>query len=184
MWATTTNQTPLSTEPQRVLYNTWVRAGCPIDPDTLAAVPVGTGGALLAGTYGHPITDFLDNAAAVESSLNSGLWLPAKRVTTGSITSASSSITSAGANFQSANMEAGGDLGSAFALAGAGPSGAPLVANFSGISNSTTALSGAAASTTVTNAALVIGPYTGDGIHPTSDGYEKIGKDTPYAAKI
>lgn len=75
-FATVGNQTTVNApaEAYRVTFNTWLRAGAPIDPATKAAVAVGTGGALLAGSAGHPLVGYFDQAAAVESSLNSGKW--------------------------------------------------------------------------------------------------------------
>ena len=168
-WATTANQTPVATDPQRVLYNTWVRAKCPIDPNTLAPVTVGTSGALYAGQTGHPITDFFDVASTVESSLNSGLWAPANRVVTGSIPSGDFRITSTG--FNSANQELGGDKGLPFFLAGAGPSGAVLQGDLTAFTSSTVFQTNTVASTSVTNTPLIIGPMTIEGIHPTSRGH-------------
>lgn len=170
-WATTTNQTPLASESQRVAYNTWARANCPINPTTKAPVAVGTSGALLAGQFGHPITGFFDTAAAVESSLNSGLWLPAARVATGSITSGAAALTTSTANFLTANQESGGDKGTAIMLAGAGAAGATLVGNLSAVGSSTAATLDVAAGTTVTNAVLVVGVMTTDGVHPSPHGH-------------
>lgn len=172
-FATTANQTPLNAgnEAQRVLYNTWVRAGCPIDPTTKAAVAVGTSGALLAGQYGHPITGYFDTAAKVESSLNSGKWLPALRMATGSMTSGSNVITSSDANFSSANQEVGGDKGQYFSITGAGPAGAILTNVAATITSSTQIACAANASTTVTNTALAMGLCTADGVHPTGRGH-------------
>lgn len=172
-WATTGNQTVFNStyETQRVAKNTWVRAGCPVNPTTLAPVSVGTAGALTAGQYGHPINGFFDTAATIESSLNSGLWLPAKRIATGSITSGAAVITSSTANFQSAIQEVGGDLGTCFSLAGAGTSGAYMTGSaITLVSSTTSATASGLAGTTVTNAQLVMGVSTVDGLHPSSDG--------------
>lgn len=173
-WATAANQTPTSSEAQRVAHNTWVRAGCPIDPSTLAPVEAGTVGALTVGQFGHPITGFFDTADAVESSFNSGLWLPARRtVNTGSITSGTSIITSTDAAFDPTYMENGGDLGSYVSIAGAGASGAYLLGGaISSVDSSTQIHIIVNASTTVTNAQLNIGVFTVDGIHPSSDGHD------------
>jgi hypothetical protein len=170
-WATTAHQATMSFESQRVAYNTWVRANCPVDPTTLAPVAVGTSGALLAGSFRHPITGIFDTAATVESSLNSGFWLPAQRIATGSITSGSNSLSSSTAVFQTANQEAGGDKGTAMSLLGAGASGAVLVGDLAAISSSTVALLDAVAGTTVTNAQLNIGIKTSDGVHPSPRGH-------------
>lgn len=171
-WATVGNQTVFSIESNRVTHNTWVRAGCPINPTTLAAVAVGTPGAMTVGQFGHPITGFFDTAAQVESSLNSGFWLPASRITTGSMTASSTITTSSAANFQSATQETGGDLGSGFVLAGAGASGAYLTnTNIAIVSSSTQIYGTVAAATTVTNTQLAIGVKTVDGLHPSSNGH-------------
>jgi lysophospholipase L1-like esterase len=170
-WATTTNQTPVAGESQRLAYNTWVRANCPVDPTTKAPVAVGTSGALLAGSFGHPLTGFFDTASKVESALNSGLWRPANRIVTGSITSGTQPITSSTANFQTANQEAGGDTGSFISLLGAGASGAVLFGNIFFVSSSTVAYVDANAGTTVTNAQLNIGILTAEGVHPTAHGH-------------
>lgn len=73
-WATLANQTVTSWEASRVAYNTWVRAGLPIDPTTKAAVAVGTGGALVAGQLGHPVMGYFEIADRAESARNSGKW--------------------------------------------------------------------------------------------------------------
>lgn len=169
-WATTANQTPLSTDSQRIAYNTWVRANCPVDPTTKAPVAVGTSGALLAGSFGHPITGIFDVAATVESSLNSGVWAAANRVATGSITSGLNTITVAGTTFTSTNQESGGDKGQFAFLAGAGPAGAALGATLGVFVSSTQYAINAVASATVTNTTLVIGTMTVDGVHPSSRG--------------
>ncbi|WP_133054330.1 GDSL-type esterase/lipase family protein [Mycolicibacter kumamotonensis] len=170
-WATITNQTTDPSNPQRVLYNTWVRAKCPVDPETKAAVAVGTPGALLAGSFGHPITGMFDVAATVESSLNSGLWAPASRVATGSMASGDFILTTSSTTFSSANQESGGDKGLEFILSGAGASGAALRGSLAKYQSNTSYQTNTIASTTVTDAALTIGPMTEEGVHPTSRGH-------------
>ncbi len=73
-WATLANQTTLSAESSRVSFNTWVRAGAPLDPTTLAPVAVGTPGAIVAGSASHPATGYIETANTVESSQDSGKW--------------------------------------------------------------------------------------------------------------
>jgi len=75
-WATTGNQTTVSTSANtyRINYNNWLRAGAPIDPTTKAAVAIGTSGALLAGSAGHPLTGYFEIADIVESARDSGIW--------------------------------------------------------------------------------------------------------------
>jgi hypothetical protein len=173
-WATTTNQTPMSSLAQRILYNTWVRAGAPIDPTTLVPVAVGTSGALVAGNVGHPITGIIDIAAPVESSLNSGLWAPAARMATASITSGATTITSSDAGFNTATIDLGGDKGRSFTLPGAGASGGLLVGSLYSITNTTTALSSVAAGTTVSSVPIALGTMTTDGTHPSPRGHIAI----------
>lgn len=73
-WATLANQTPTASESVRVAYNTWVRAGLPLNPTTKAPVSVGTSGALMAGSVGHPVIGYVEIADTVESAQNSGKW--------------------------------------------------------------------------------------------------------------
>jgi len=73
-WATTANQTAAAQTGIRNSANDWIRAGAPIDPATKAAVAIGTAGALLAGSAGHPLTGYFEVADTVESARNSGLW--------------------------------------------------------------------------------------------------------------
>lgn len=73
-WATVGNQTANANDAARTSYNDWLRAGAPIDPTTHAADAIGTGGALLAGSVGHPLTAYFEAADAVESARNSGKW--------------------------------------------------------------------------------------------------------------
>lgn len=166
-WATTANQTPAAGDSQRVVYNTWARAGCPIDPTTLAPVAAGTPGALLAGSFGHPITGIFDTAATVESALNSGVFKQCNRVVTGSITSGTNVITAASGGFSSANQEAGGDLGTGVIMPGAGAGGALFYAVPIIIPSGTQLYMNANASTTVTNGPVNVGVMTVDGSHPT-----------------
>lgn len=81
-WATAGNQTfpGASNETQRTTFNSWIRAGAPIDPTTKVYVVAGTGGALTAGQPGHPFAGTFDTAATVEVNssnvltLNGGYW--------------------------------------------------------------------------------------------------------------
>jgi len=175
-WATVGNQTVAapSIEPRRVAYNAWVRAGCPIDPTSLAPVTVGTSGALLAGSFRHPITGFFDTASKVESSLNSGLWLPCQRVITGSISASSTTLTSSTASFNSARQEAGGDLGATAMIIGAGAGGANSQVFISAVGSSTSATVTTAASTAITNGQINMGVMTIDGLHPSTEGHYRM----------
>jgi lysophospholipase L1-like esterase len=72
--STSTNTVPAANDSVRVAYNTWLRAGSPIDPATKNAVAVGTAGALLAGQAGHPLEGYFEIADLGETARNSGLW--------------------------------------------------------------------------------------------------------------
>lgn len=71
-WASVANQS--GTSPNRVVLNQWMRAGAPIHPTTKAAVAMGTAGALLAGSAGHPAAQVVDVCSAVENTQDSGKW--------------------------------------------------------------------------------------------------------------
>lgn len=73
-WATTGNQTVTVHEVVRVSLNDWLRAGMPLTPSTLAPAAIGTGGALLAGSAGHPVLRVYDLGSACETATDSGLW--------------------------------------------------------------------------------------------------------------
>jgi len=78
-WATATNQTVTAQETKRIDYNTWLRGGAPIVDGV--AVVVGTSGALLAGSDGHPFWRIIDPCALIEVNAsnvltqNGGRWL-------------------------------------------------------------------------------------------------------------
>lgn len=80
-WATATNQATKTGETVRTAYNDWIRAGCPIDQTTKAAVAIGTSGALLAGSNGHPVWMTVDPTVNVEVNasnvltVNGGFWI-------------------------------------------------------------------------------------------------------------
>lgn len=73
-WATTGNQTTTAWNSERIALNDWLRAGAPINSTTRAPVAIGTGGALLAGSIGHPLTGYFEAADIAESARNSGIW--------------------------------------------------------------------------------------------------------------
>lgn len=161
-FATTGNQTTVSStgESYRVSHNAWVRGGCPIVSGV--AVAVGTPGALLAGQPGHPILGYIEVAYTVESAPDSGKWKAANRaVTDAAITNGSGTLTSATANFTSA------DLGRDVNVAGAGASGAVLTGVITTINSSTSVTITTQAATTVSAAQCAIAPYTTDGLHPS-----------------
>jgi hypothetical protein len=67
-WATVGNQTVMDTtkESFRTAYNDWLRSGAPLDAVTKAPVAIGTSGALLAGTNGHPLKGYFEVADLAE----------------------------------------------------------------------------------------------------------------------
>lgn len=66
---------------QRILLNNWIRDGAPLDATLLTPVATGTGGALRAGSAGHPLKGYFEIADLAESARDSGFW------TAGSLTS-------------------------------------------------------------------------------------------------
>ena len=180
MWLTTTNQTSFNStdEIQRVAYNTWIRAGCPVNASTLAPVAVGTGGALLAGQARHPIAGFFDTASYVESSLNSGLWAPPPLIVTdAAITASSYTITCATSQpfvnaaiptvpANGSAMVTGGSSGLCICLPGATGQSAPQFITYA--SSTTAAQQGPIFSTTQSGLTMGIGVMTNDGLHPTN----------------
>lgn len=167
-YGTATGQTTDSNDAARIARNTWLRAGapCTLGPNWPTPVAIGTGGALLMGQPGHPLTGYFDLAAVVESSLNSGKWRAADRtVTDGAITTGTAILTSATAAFSSA------DIGIYVNVAGAGASAAVLSSPIASVQSATQATLGNNASATVTGAGVAINPWTADGTHPTARGH-------------
>lgn len=171
-WATTTNQTPSAIESNRVIYNTWLRAGSPINPTTLLPVAVGTANALYAGSFGHPFTGFFDVASKVETALNSGLWLPCQRVVNDATGNVGQTVTSATAAFVNSSRGVGGDLATTFSLAGAGAAGALYIGYVNVVSSTTQCIVLPAMSTAVSGAQLALGVMTIDGLHPSTRGHD------------
>lgn len=69
---------------RRTAVNSWIRAGAPLDPQTLDPVAVGTSGAVLSGGLNgheraadprHPCVGYVEVADAVESARDSARWL-------------------------------------------------------------------------------------------------------------
>lgn len=172
-WATTVNQTPSAINGNRVIFNTWLRAGSPIDPVTLLPVAVGTPNALYAGSFGHPFTGFFDTASKVESSLNSGLWLPCRRVVNDATGNVGQTVASATAGFVNTSREVGGDIATTFTLAGAGAAGALYTGWVNVVSDTSHCIVLPAMSTAVTGAQLALGVMTIDGTHPSTEGHDR-----------
>ena len=140
-YLTTTNQTKHVNNGIRVTFNQYIRQG-----------------------LGYPIVGYIENADAVESGRDSGLWKPAIRIATdGVMTSGSAVLTSATANFSLS------DVGRHFVISGAGAAGVALLTNVASYTSQTSVTLAVAASTTV-SAATIDAPYTNDGIHATKTG--------------
>lgn len=76
-WVTTTNQTADATvHATRPALNAWIRAGAPMAGGV--GVAPGTGGAIVAGSAGHPLWDYLEVSDLVESARDSGIWAAGK----------------------------------------------------------------------------------------------------------
>lgn len=171
-WKDTAGQTAAGWNGNRVTHNNWIRDGLPIDSGTLAPVAAGTGGALRAGSPGHPFAGYFELADTVESARDSGLWKAARRVvTTGAITSGAATLTGTGAAFVNSLIDSGGDLAATVSVMGAGAAGGLLVAQISSFGSATSVGLNANAGTTVSGAQLAIGISTVDGTHPSSDAH-------------
>jgi lysophospholipase L1-like esterase len=175
LWMTLANQT-ITSAPQnttRVAMNNWFRDGSPINPYGYpVAAGTNTAGTLRAGSVGHPSAGYLEVADAVESSRDSGLWKATGRAITDLNTTASSTaVTSATANFTSADV--GKIIRGPYGTAGA------VVNQLIGSVQSTTAatITVAAVISTAGVAASIgyQGEYTNtDGLHPSAWGHQVI----------
>lgn len=159
-------QTPQSNETVRVALNNWLRDGAPLRAGDLLPLDKQTIPALRAGDPGHPLYGIFEAADIVETSRNSGLWKPpinVRSVTDAAMTTGTTAITSATANFTNA------DIGRTIQIAGAGSAGALLLATIKTITSSSAITVGSAASTTVSGVnASVYDAFTQDGTHPQS----------------
>lgn len=154
-------------ETVRVAFNAWLRAGAPIVAGV--AVAIGTSGALLMSQAGHPLYGIIEVSDAVESVRDSGKWRVgpnARVINDASIAGGTRTLTSASANFTSA------DIGTGVFITGPGVAGADLATKIGTVTNATTVVlvQGGGASTTVSGAAMRIGGVTGDGVHPNDGG--------------
>lgn len=75
-WVTTGNQTPFSSNANRILFNNWLRDGAPMTVGTTTPAAVGaTGGSIVrAGQTGHPLMGVLEIADLAETARDSGIW--------------------------------------------------------------------------------------------------------------
>jgi lysophospholipase L1-like esterase len=174
---TSGGQTPIAgfeTGGIRSQFNAWVRAGAPVIPSLdgpLVAVAIGTSGALLAGNPSHPLRGFFEAANLVETAQDSGLWITTGRnVSDAAMVSGTKTITSATANFTTA------DNGFNLTIAGAAAGGAALNAGAMTFVNATTVTVLIAASTTVVGAVANIRTFvmSVDGTHPSPLGHQTL----------
>jgi len=131
-------------------------------------VAVGTPGALLAGQAGHPLTGHVEVADAVENTRNGGLYAvsaSARTFSDGAISGGTANLTSATANFTSA------DVGVGVFVPGAGAAGAALTTTIKSVTNSTTVVLAVNASTGVSGAAVKLGALVSDGLHLNTAGH-------------
>lgn len=172
-YTTVENQSTYSFESSRVAHNTWVRAGCPI----VNGIPVapGTNGAILAGDPEHPLAGWVEIANLVESGFNSGKWKAANRaVTDAAMSLNSTTVTSATANFTSADIGRGALVESARII------GSPeydLLTTIVSINSSTSAELAHPAAVAVSGKHLTIGNWTSDGLHSTSQANKYMATD-------
>jgi hypothetical protein len=103
---TTANQTVVTGEAVRLLYNAWIRDGSPIDATSKAAVATGTtSNVLRAGGPGHPLASlnvsvapelasgYVEVADVVESARDSGKWKVLNLAGTATTTSGTKNLT-------------------------------------------------------------------------------------------
>lgn len=159
LYATVSGQTSDASDSVRVAYNTWLRAGAPVDPTTRAYVAVGTSGALLIGDIGHPFTGYREVADALESARNSGKFKAAERTVTDAVVNATTTVTSATAAFTSA------DVGKVVIIEGAGSGASTLIGRIAAVVNATTITLASTAGASGTGKRIVIAPYVIDGVH-------------------
>lgn len=178
-WGDLAGQTASANESIRTQYNDWIRVGAPCLLSATGypvAATESDPAAVSAGQAGHPLSGFSDLADTLESARNSGKWKSAERyVTDATISAGQTTLTSLSANFSSS------DLNKLLLIAGAGASGAPLVANITAINSATSVVISQSASTAVAGAALSIDPWCIDGIHPSQKGHLAMASALPLA---
>lgn len=114
---------------------------------------------------------FFETSDVISSARDSGIWaLPpgARTVTDAAITAGAAALTSATANFTTA------DVGTVVTVPGAGASGGSYAAYISAFVSATQVTMSGNASTTVSGATAYIGSITYEGLHPCPAGYQKV----------
>lgn len=165
-FVTTTNQSFTSAQNTvRVNLNQWLRAGAPVtSASSLTPVAIGTVGALLMGSPGHPLFTVFDASTIAESSQDSGLWTTFTGRTITDFTMGSGSTT--GSSTSQAQFTTA-DVG-ALLTSNSGAAGVPVTVPIISRNSATQVTTGTASSTAVTAASASIGvAATKEGLHPS-----------------
>lgn len=160
---TVANQTVTSWEASRTAYNDWLRAGAPIDPVARTAVLAGTAGALVAGSWTHPLYGIFDIADSLETARNSGRWKVPGVVGTATTTNGSAVLTNV--------VATSGIFANDLVVVGTGIPAQTAIISGGGTSSLTMS---ANATASASNVALTTS-YSVDGIHPGPAGHAIAG---------
>ena len=187
-WRTTANQSIPNSgqETIRTSLNDWLRGGSPIDPTSKAAVAVGTGGALLAGSAGHPVNGYIETADTVETSRNSGVWkAPPNIYDSGTASSATSTTLVDSSKTWTVNAHSGRRLaiktGAGSGQARGISSNTATTITLAGAGN-TWAVTPDATSTYQIDDGYSIGDSGGIGVHPAPNGHVAMAVPVATAA--
>lgn len=177
-FATVANQvlttTPTDTSAKMAAFNAWLFDGAPLNFPAYTAAAVGASGSgvIRIGSTNHPLAGIIDLISILESSPGSGKWKVGRTVTDGVITSGSRTVTSASANFTTAEVAARQNIviqglngGSTMVLARLDTRASASSINYDGTSPATQSATGQK---------LVIGGYTADGGHPSIRAHQEI----------
>lgn len=149
-WTTVDGQTPRASDPTRIAFNDWLRAGAPMNA-LGQAVTVGTVGARIAGDAGHFLYGYLEIADSCETTRNSGLWKVPGNTFTADTTAGSPTLTNVNGDTRHYQRVINMSTNTASrVISGAGTSTVTLSQN---------------ASVTATGVTFV-GVNTADGVHP------------------
>lgn len=160
-------QSPAGAEAIRVQYNTWLRAGAPMNPATFAAVAIGTAGAVTIGQAGHPYDVLWEVTDLLESGRNTGYWAAANKT----VTVATSSTTNTGVMVATAGTFAASDVGRSVVVVGANTSGTNLATSITAVAaDGSTATLNSNAKVTLASTTMAIGIMSQDGTHPYPGG--------------
>lgn len=179
---TTANQTVVTGEAVRLLYNAWIRDGAPIDATTKVAAAVGaTSNVLRAGASGHPLASlavpgtaellkgYVEIADVAESARDSGKWKVLNLTGTATTTSATKNLTLV-SNLSIQNGDS---------IIGTG-----IPANAYVISGGGTATLVIDQNATASAAVSIFAAHTTDGTHPGSRMHQLMAAAIPMAAIV